>query len=111
VDLHAVVRDGGEEYCRAGVPAQAVFETTYREEQQNELTLVRESSMPVGSGRVFMYFSSNYRTGVLRSVLPISSLCTRIRSAFAAQPTNSSTITDFKFVSLFYPPCMKDVDA
>jgi hypothetical protein len=53
-DLHAVVRGGGEEYSQAGVPVQAVCARASREEERNELTLVRESSMPVGSVRVFM---------------------------------------------------------
>ncbi len=59
MDPHAVVREEEGEYCQAGVPAQAVFARVYREEQQNESTLVRESSMPVGSDRVFMCNSSN----------------------------------------------------
>jgi hypothetical protein len=49
VDLHYVVMGGGEGYCQAGVPARAVFARVFREEQRNELTLVRENSMPVGS--------------------------------------------------------------
>jgi hypothetical protein len=49
VDPHAVVRGGGEEYCQAVVPVQAVFARASREEQRNESTLVRETSMPVGS--------------------------------------------------------------
>ena len=65
MDPHAVVRGAGEGYCQAGVPAQAVFARASREEPQSESTLVRANSMPVGSGRLFMLFSSNYRTDVL----------------------------------------------
>jgi hypothetical protein len=104
VDLHAVVREGGEEYCRAGVPAQAVFGTTYREEQQNELTLVREDSMPVGSGRVFMHFSSNYRTSVLTLEFLRSEythLSLSIHTRFSAMPDRSV----FASVSLFARLC------
>jgi hypothetical protein len=49
VDLHSVVRGGGEEYCQAVVPVRAVFERVSREEQRNESTLVRENSKLVGS--------------------------------------------------------------
>ena len=52
VDPHAVVRAGGEGYCQAGVPKQAVFARVFREELQSELTLVREHSMLVGSGAI-----------------------------------------------------------
>ena len=51
VDPHAVVKGGGEGYCPAGVPVQAVFARASREELQSESTLVREHSMPVGSAR------------------------------------------------------------
>ena len=54
VDLHAVVRGGEEEDCQAVVPVQAVCARVSRVEQRNELTLVRESSKPVGSGRLFV---------------------------------------------------------
>jgi hypothetical protein len=52
VDLHSVVRGGGEEYFQAVVPVQAVLERVSREEQRNESTLVRETSMPVGSAEI-----------------------------------------------------------
>jgi hypothetical protein len=51
VDPQTVVRGGEEEYCQAVVPGQTVFARASREELQNELTLVRENSKPVGSGR------------------------------------------------------------
>jgi hypothetical protein len=47
-DLHSAVREGGEEYCQAVVPGQAVCARVYREEQQSESRQVKESSMPVG---------------------------------------------------------------
>jgi len=40
------------EYCQAVVPGQAAFARVYREGQQNELTLVRENSNPVGSAEI-----------------------------------------------------------
>lgn len=49
MDPHAVVRWGEEEDCQAAVPAQAIFARASREELQSGSTLVRESSMPVGS--------------------------------------------------------------
>ena len=54
VDLHAVVREEEEEYCQAGVPAQAVFERAFHEEERNESTMVRESSNPVGSSSILL---------------------------------------------------------
>ena len=67
VDLDAVVRGAGEEDCHAVVPMQAIVARACHVEQQSESTLVREHSMPVGSGRVFMRFSSNYGTNVLHN--------------------------------------------
>jgi hypothetical protein len=66
VDLKTGVRGGGEEFCQAVVPVQAVFARASRVEQQSESTLVREHSTPVGSGRVFMYISSIIRKEALR---------------------------------------------
>ena len=78
MDPHCVVRGGGEGYCQAGVPAQAVFARVSREERQSVSTLVRARPMAVGSGRVFMHISSIIRTYVLasRRLLPILDLLT-----------------------------------
>ena len=72
MDPHAVVRGAGEGYCQAVVPAPAVFARVSREEQQSESTLVREHSMPVGSGRVFMHISRISRPSVLITSSPSS---------------------------------------
>jgi hypothetical protein len=63
--LDVLVYRAEAEYCQALVRVQQAFERACHAIRQNESRLVRARLLPVGSGRLFMSFSSNNRTDVL----------------------------------------------
>src|SRR5206468_3935116 len=67
---------------------QAGIERACPEGPQSELTLVRENSMPVGSGRVLIHLFSINRTNVLshRCFLPAQAAPSQKKSILFASP-------------------------